>query len=162
MCTVRGVLDCLERVLVKGFVIGRHWLTLVLLVGVSAVTIAGLATASSGGQGSEQASDSGSGLPPRFDGLCEGGVCTVVQGRTDPSDPSATAGERLAAHGTPAGECPEATAAYAAAGREVDAFMGPCPTAEQVRDRVGLIDPARDVARQEGALKALEALQQER
>lgn len=69
--------------------------------------------------------------------FCNGAsVCRVVNTLADPdaSDgvPQPVAapslGELLLAHGKPASACPAATAAYAATGREVHAYLGPCPS----------------------------------
>lgn len=43
--------------------------------------------------------------------------------------------EAIAEHGTPADQCPEASQAFAKAGIEVDAFIGPCPPANAAPDR---------------------------
>ena len=59
--------------------------------------------------------------------------CVVVNGAADPAagDDEAklvTVGESLAASGKPPSACPKARGAYAAAGVDADAFVGPCPS----------------------------------
>jgi hypothetical protein len=60
--------------------------------------------------------------------------CVVVNGAADPAATGDDAdlvrlGESLAASGKPPSACPKAHAAYAAAGIDADAFVGPCPSA---------------------------------
>jgi hypothetical protein len=73
--------------------------------------------------------------------FCGGdGVCRVVntlanpqlsdEGEDVPQGLTLTA--LLAAHGRPAVTCPVAASAYAATGRRVDAFLGRCPTVQQI------------------------------
>jgi hypothetical protein len=62
--------------------------------------------------------------------------CTVVDGFASPTESSPTRlvrpGEALAQEGRPISSCPEAAAAYSAAGIHVDAFVGPCPSTDEL------------------------------
>jgi hypothetical protein len=63
-----------------------------------------------------------------------GRACVVVDGLASPnaSPRLVRPGQALAIEGRALSYCPEAAAAYEAAGVRIDAFVGPCPTPEQL------------------------------
>ncbi len=81
--------------------------------------------------------------------------CTAVNGLANPSSAGAD-GEvmqfqhAIATRGRPASACPEATAAYEAAGVHVDAFIGPCPDPDDPSARIGASPFGRDEMIREG------------
>lgn len=135
------------------------WIGLPIVVAACCAAATGSVLAGTDGTGA-QASEQEDGrtlpaMPARFRDLCSDGVCTVAPGRTRPTTAHATAAEQLAEHGTPATQCPNARAAYAEVGMDVHAFLGPCPTPNQVQERVALLDPQQTAARFERGLDVL-------
>lgn len=93
-------------------------MTLAMLLTAATIGFGALATAQA-----EKPERAGSGAP------CEpGDVCTY---QTTSTFGSATVGEMVGS-ATPIAACPDAASAYAAVGRDVTGFFGPCPDADQI------------------------------
>jgi hypothetical protein len=65
--------------------------------------------------------------------FCDSAPCDFIT--TDPSR-GVTPARELVASATPASDCPDAAKAYEAAGYKLGGFIGPCPTAEQLKEIV--------------------------
>jgi hypothetical protein len=65
--------------------------------------------------------------------FCSTAPCDFIA--TDPPQ-GLTSGRKLVASATPASDCPEAAKLYEAAGYNLGGFIGPCPTAQQLKEIV--------------------------
>jgi hypothetical protein len=121
---------------------------LAILTLVLAAAPASVVLAQGGGEGLDAGADRAA-----LDEFCSGvGPCMIVNGHADPtardSTQLATPGDVLASGGNAPDACPNAAAAYAAAGVDVDAFVGPCPSATEAAAVAEHIDGDQVAARE--------------
>lgn len=123
----------------SGNEVEEGWVGARLKVAGATVVVAAIVTVAftslAEGDGGDSAANSAE-VPAELAEFCDAMPCTIINNLDLSADVPLTPGASLSKYGKAASECPEAAAAYEAGGLEVDAFLGPCPSAREAADDI--------------------------